>query len=160
MVASLFKSRSSIKFRERKVFLVLIDRSGTCGNYCSVRSIASSSSSFFLFFFFEFAYLVKSFTNGSCSRLFLFIYIIIDFPNCFCFLYFVRRAKMGQIFCCIKVDQSTLAIRESFGKFDNVLEPGCHCVPWICGKQIAGHLTLRVQQLDVRCETMTKVYCI
>jgi hypothetical protein len=67
---------------------------------------------------------------------------------------------MGQIFCCVKVDQSTLAIRESFGKFDDVLEPGCHCMPWICGKQIAGHLTLRVQQLDVQCETMTKVYCI
>ncbi|XP_059446812.1 hypersensitive-induced response protein-like protein 1 [Corylus avellana] len=63
---------------------------------------------------------------------------------------------MGQIFCCVKVDQSTLAIRESFGKFDAVLEPGCHYMPWICGKRIAGHLTLRVQQLDVRCETMTK----
>jgi hypothetical protein len=51
MVASLFKSRSSIKVRERKVFLVLIDRSGTCGNYCSVCSIASSFFSFFFFFF-------------------------------------------------------------------------------------------------------------
>jgi hypothetical protein len=67
---------------------------------------------------------------------------------------------MGQIFCCVQVDQSTVAIRETFGKFDDVLEPGCHCLPWICGTQIAGHLTLRVQQLDVRCETKTKVYCI
>ncbi|KAE8023321.1 hypothetical protein FH972_009031 [Carpinus fangiana] len=63
---------------------------------------------------------------------------------------------MGQIFCCVQVDQSTVAIRETFGKFDDVLEPGCHCLPWICGTQIAGHLTLRVQQLDVRCETKTK----
>jgi hypothetical protein len=37
-----------------KYFLVLIVRSGTCGNYCSVRSIASSSSSSFPFFFFFF----------------------------------------------------------------------------------------------------------
>jgi len=63
---------------------------------------------------------------------------------------------MGQIFCCVQVDQSNVAIRETFGKFDDVLEPGCHCMPWIFGAQIAGHLTLRVQQLDVRCETKTK----
>ena len=67
---------------------------------------------------------------------------------------------MGQIFCCVQVDQSTVAIRETFGKFDDVLEPGCHCLPWICGTQIAGQLTLRVQQPDVRCETKTKVCCI
>ncbi|XP_059447778.1 hypersensitive-induced response protein 1-like [Corylus avellana] len=63
---------------------------------------------------------------------------------------------MGQVFCCVQVDQSTVAIRETFGKFDDVLEPGCHCLPWVFGTQIAGHLTLRVQQLDVRCETKTK----
>ncbi|XP_062160798.1 hypersensitive-induced response protein 1-like [Alnus glutinosa] len=63
---------------------------------------------------------------------------------------------MGQVFCCVQVDQSNVAIRETFGKFDDVLEPGCHCMPWIFGTQIAGHLTLRLQQLDVRCETKTK----
>uniref|UniRef100_A0A1D1ZIC5 Hypersensitive-induced response protein 1 n=1 Tax=Anthurium amnicola TaxID=1678845 RepID=A0A1D1ZIC5_9ARAE len=63
---------------------------------------------------------------------------------------------MGQAFCCIQVDQSTVAIRENFGKFDDVLEPGCHCMPWILGSQVAGYLSLRVQQLDVRCETKTK----
>nr|GEU69497.1 hypothetical protein [Tanacetum cinerariifolium] len=46
--------------------------------------------------------------------------------------------------------------RENFGKFDDVLEPGCHCVRWIFGSQIAGKLTLRLQQLDVKCETKTK----
>jgi hypothetical protein len=70
------------------------------------------------------------------------------------------RIKMGQVFCCVQVDQSNVAIRETFGKFDDVLEPGCHCMPWIFGAQIAGHLTLRLQQLDVRCETKTKVCCI
>jgi regulator of protease activity HflC (stomatin/prohibitin superfamily) len=58
----------------------------------------------------------------------------------------------------VKVDQSSVAIRERFGKFDDVLEPGCHCLPWFLGSQIAGHLSLRLQQLDVRCETKTKVY--
>lgn len=66
---------------------------------------------------------------------------------------------MGQAFCCIQVDQSTVAIKETFGRFDEVLEPGCHLLPWCLGKQIAGYLSLRVQQLDVRCETKTKV-CI
>ncbi|KAF3444751.1 hypothetical protein FNV43_RR14444 [Rhamnella rubrinervis] len=63
---------------------------------------------------------------------------------------------MGQALGCIQVDQSNVAIREHFGKFDDVLDPGCHCLPWCLGYQISGQLTLRVQQLDVRCETKTK----
>ncbi|KAJ4959725.1 hypothetical protein NE237_019635 [Protea cynaroides] len=63
---------------------------------------------------------------------------------------------MGNLFCCVKVDQSTVAVKERFGKFEDVLEPGCHCVPWILGNKVAGHLSLRLQQLDVRCETKTK----
>ncbi|KAK4360757.1 hypothetical protein RND71_019709 [Anisodus tanguticus] len=55
---------------------------------------------------------------------------------------------MGNLFCCVQVDQSTVAIRERFGKFDDVLEPGCHFLPWCLGGQIAGYLTLRLQQLD------------
>lgn len=63
---------------------------------------------------------------------------------------------MGQAFGCIQVDQSNVAIKETFGKFNEVLEPGCHCLPWWFGSQIAGFLSLRVQQLDVKCETKTK----
>ncbi|KAF3444752.1 hypothetical protein FNV43_RR14445 [Rhamnella rubrinervis] len=63
---------------------------------------------------------------------------------------------MGNLCCCIQVKQSKVAIRERFGKFSAVLKPGCHCLPWICGYQLAGHLSLRLQQLDVRCETKTK----
>ncbi|KAJ6801941.1 hypersensitive-induced response protein 1-like [Iris pallida] len=63
---------------------------------------------------------------------------------------------MGQALCCLQVDQSTVAIKENLGKFDDVLEPGCHCLPWILGSQVAGYLSLRLQQLDVRCETKTK----
>lgn len=64
---------------------------------------------------------------------------------------------MGQALCCIQVDQSTVAMKERFGRYTDVLDPGCHCVPWIFGYQVAGKLSLRVQQLDVRCETKTKV---
>uniref|UniRef100_A0A0E0ERD4 Band 7 domain-containing protein n=1 Tax=Oryza meridionalis TaxID=40149 RepID=A0A0E0ERD4_9ORYZ len=53
------------------------------------------------------------------------------------------------------IDQSTVAIKENFGKFSEVLEPGCHFLPWCIGQQIAGYLSL-VKQLDVRCETKTK----
>ncbi|KAJ6860695.1 hypersensitive-induced response protein 2-like [Populus alba x Populus x berolinensis] len=63
---------------------------------------------------------------------------------------------MGQAFGCLQVDQSNVAIKEQFGKFVDVLEPGCHCLPWCFGYQVAGGLSLRVQQLDVRCETKTK----
>ncbi|CAH1420768.1 unnamed protein product [Lactuca virosa] len=63
---------------------------------------------------------------------------------------------MGQCFGCIQVGQSTVAVKEHFGKFDKVLEPGCHCMPWCCGYKLAGKLSLRVNQLDVRCETKTK----
>jgi len=65
--------------------------------------------------------------------------------------------NMGLALGCLQVEQSTVAIREVFGKYEDVLEPGCHCVPWFMGRQIAGYLSLRVQQLDVRCETKTKV---
>ncbi|KAL3575214.1 hypothetical protein D5086_023315 [Populus alba] len=63
---------------------------------------------------------------------------------------------MGNLCCCVQVDQSSVAIKETFGKFEAVLDPGCHCLPWFLGSQLAGHLSLRLQQLDVRCETKTK----
>ncbi|KAL4344894.1 Hypersensitive-induced response protein [Arachis hypogaea] len=63
---------------------------------------------------------------------------------------------MGNLFCCVVVEQSTVVIKERFGKFEEVLEPGCHCIPWVTGDRLAGHLSLRLQQLDVRCETKTK----
>lgn len=69
----------------------------------------------------------------------------------------VQDWKMGQALGCYQVDQSNVAIKEQFGRFVDVLEPGCHCLPWCLGYQIAGGLSLRVQQLDVKCETKTKV---
>ncbi|KAL9259561.1 Hypersensitive-induced response protein 1-like protein [Drosera capensis] len=63
---------------------------------------------------------------------------------------------MGNLLGCIQVDQSTVAIKEKFGKYEEVLDPGCHFMPWCLGNRVAGFLSLRVQQLDVRCETKTK----
>ncbi|GKV22444.1 hypothetical protein SLEP1_g32317 [Rubroshorea leprosula] len=63
---------------------------------------------------------------------------------------------MGQALCCIQVEESTVAITEPCGKCKHVLKPGYHCSPWCFGRQLAGKLSLRVQQLDVRCETKTK----
>ncbi|KVH92739.1 hypersensitive-induced response protein 1-like [Cynara cardunculus var. scolymus] len=63
---------------------------------------------------------------------------------------------MGQSLGCIQVQQSSVAVKEHFGKFDDVLQPGCHCLPWCLGYRLAGKLSLRVNQLDVHCETKTK----
>ncbi|CAI8610010.1 unnamed protein product [Vicia faba] len=63
---------------------------------------------------------------------------------------------MGNLLCCVQVDQSKVAIKEGFGKFEEMLQPGCYCLPWFLGKKIAGHVSLRLQQLDIKCETKTK----
>eukprot|EP00249_Psilotum_nudum_P008573 c21372_g1_i1 orf=538-1407(-) len=63
---------------------------------------------------------------------------------------------MGQTCCCMQIDQATVGIKERWGKFEEVLDPGCHVVNWCFGSSIVGLLSLRVQQLDVRCETKTK----
>ncbi|KAM0835808.1 hypothetical protein ACQ4PT_062708 [Festuca glaucescens] len=65
-------------------------------------------------------------------------------------------AAIGRLFCFAQVNQSTVGIKERFGRFEEVLDPGCHCVPWIIGSRVAGKLTLRLRQMDVRCETKTK----
>uniref|UniRef100_M4D0W9 Band 7 domain-containing protein n=1 Tax=Brassica campestris TaxID=3711 RepID=M4D0W9_BRACM len=63
---------------------------------------------------------------------------------------------MGNLFCCVQVDQSTVAIKETFGKFEEGPVSGCHFLPWCLGQRVAGYLSLGLQQLDVRCETKTK----
>uniref|UniRef100_A0A0D9V2D8 Band 7 domain-containing protein n=1 Tax=Leersia perrieri TaxID=77586 RepID=A0A0D9V2D8_9ORYZ len=62
---------------------------------------------------------------------------------------------MGNLLCCVEVAESTVAMRETFGKFDGMLEPGCHFVPWFLGQQARGPLSLRLRQLEIRCQTKT-----
>lgn len=82
-----------------------------------------------------------------------FVFVLAVSVSVFCGL-----VKMGQMLGCVQVDQATVTIKENFGKYDDVLQPGCHCVPWCFGSRVGGSLSLRVRQLDVRCETKTKVY--
>lgn len=61
--------------------------------------------------------------------------------------------------CCVCfacVPQGTMAVVEGFGKFNRMLNPGFGCLNVCCGESIAGVMSLRVQQLDVRVETKTK----
>jgi len=62
---------------------------------------------------------------------------------------------MGLI-CCrpVVVEQSTVGLLENFGKFDKLLQPGCYCL--FPGSSVRGRMSLRVEQLNVRCETKTK----
>ncbi|KAK4380453.1 hypothetical protein RND71_002315 [Anisodus tanguticus] len=39
---------------------------------------------------------------------------------------FSGRTVMGQALGCVQVDQSTVSIKENFGKYNDVLAPGCH----------------------------------
>lgn len=56
---------------------------------------------------------------------------------------------------CTCPEQETVAVVEQCGKFSYVAHPGFNCVHCYCGQSVAGKLSLRVQQLDVRCETKT-----
>mmetsp|Transcript_18944 Transcript_18944/g.23019 ORF Transcript_18944/g.23019 Transcript_18944/m.23019 type:complete len:266 (-) Transcript_18944:315-1112(-) len=57
--------------------------------------------------------------------------------------------------CCVCVRTQSIGVIERFGKFSTLKGPGCSCVTWPC-EQLVGTVSLRVQQLDVNCETKTK----
>lgn len=53
------------------------------------------------------------------------------------------------------VEQQTVALIETFGKFSFIARPGLHFrIPLV--QRIAGRISMRVQQLDVRAETKTQ----
>ncbi|KAI8463196.1 MAG: flagellar associated protein [Monoraphidium minutum] len=62
---------------------------------------------------------------------------------------------MGNI-CYTCPRQETVAVVEAFGKFERIAESGCNCLNPCFGQSVAGLLSLRVQQLDVTCETKTR----
>ena len=58
--------------------------------------------------------------------------------------------------CCLTcVRTQEVAIVEDLGQFKQLLEPGLHCLVWPL-QSVVGRLSLRIQQLDVFCETKTK----
>jgi hypothetical protein len=65
-----------------------------------------------------------------------------------------EMASFG-FFAC--VEQSTVGMVEKWGRFSHVAQPGLHCLNPCLGEWMAGRLSLRVQSLDVRCDTKTKV---
>eukprot|EP00879_Flechtneria_rotunda_P000637 GHRR01000750.1.p1 GENE.GHRR01000750.1~~GHRR01000750.1.p1 ORF type:complete len:298 (+),score=108.21 GHRR01000750.1:178-1071(+) len=64
---------------------------------------------------------------------------------------------MGMCVSCLYTmpHQETVHVIEQFGKFSRIAYPGCNCLNPLCGEGVAGVLSLRVQQLDVKCETKT-----
>ncbi|KAG0576233.1 hypothetical protein M758_5G059400 [Ceratodon purpureus] len=58
--------------------------------------------------------------------------------------------------CLVCVAQSTIGVVEKWGKFSGIAQPGLHCLNPFAGEWLAGRLSLRVQSLDVRCDTKTK----
>jgi regulator of protease activity HflC (stomatin/prohibitin superfamily) len=67
-----------------------------------------------------------------------------------------QGAEMGGFGCLVCVAQSTVGVVEKWGKFSGLAQPGLHCLNPLAGEWLAGRLSLRVQSLDVRCDTKTK----
>ncbi|GIL90044.1 hypothetical protein Vretimale_18106 [Volvox reticuliferus] len=63
---------------------------------------------------------------------------------------------MSTCVCFACPEQETVSIIETCGKFSHIAQPGCNFICCCCGSVVSGTLSLRVQQLDVRCETKTK----
>lgn len=57
--------------------------------------------------------------------------------------------------CIVCVRTQNVAIAENLGQFSRLLDPGLHLIMWPL-ECVAGTLSLRIQQLDVVCETKTK----
>lgn len=54
---------------------------------------------------------------------------------------------------CVRTQE--VGVVEDLGQFKTLIDPGCHfiCYPL---QQVSGRLSLRIQQLDISCETKTK----
>jgi len=57
--------------------------------------------------------------------------------------------------CCVCISTQEVGVVEDLGQFKQLIDPGLHfiCFPY---SQVSGRLSLRIQQLDVSCETKTK----
>jgi len=57
--------------------------------------------------------------------------------------------------CCVCIRTQEVGIVEDLGEFKKLIDPGLHCLCYPL-QSVAGKLSLRIQQLDVLCETKTK----
>mmetsp|Transcript_1268 Transcript_1268/g.2588 ORF Transcript_1268/g.2588 Transcript_1268/m.2588 type:complete len:284 (-) Transcript_1268:124-975(-) len=62
---------------------------------------------------------------------------------------------MTSLFCVECIRTKEVAVVENFGDYSGMLDPGFHCIAWPF-QNVAARLSLRIQQLDIRCETKTK----
>ena len=64
-----------------------------------------------------------------------------------------NQLQMG---CCFSVPNQQVGMIQQWGRYVRTAPPGCHVInPCLC-QGLAGTISLRVQQLDVECETKTK----
>ena len=61
---------------------------------------------------------------------------------------------MGICMSCVRSGE--VQIVEQFGAFKKIARPGFNCINCFCCEFVAGSLNMRVQQLNVECETKTK----
>jgi regulator of protease activity HflC (stomatin/prohibitin superfamily) len=57
--------------------------------------------------------------------------------------------------CLVCVRTQEVGVVEDLGQFKELLDPGLHCIVYPL-QTIVGRMSLRIQQLDVLCETKTK----
>eukprot|EP00979_Chaetoceros_neogracilis_P012904 scaffold3559_cov284-Chaetoceros_neogracile.AAC.2 len=62
--------------------------------------------------------------------------------------------------CCQCVRTTEIGVVETCGKYQTLLDPGFYCLPWPIS-DISGRLSLRINQLEIMCETKTidSVFC-
>lgn len=56
----------------------------------------------------------------------------------------------------MSADQASVQVIETCGRFSRIAQPGFNCVLCCVGEAVAGSMSLRIQQIDCRCETKTK----
>lgn len=71
----------------------------------------------------------------------------------------LAEASSGKMSClCMAcIEQASVGIVEKWGRFSHMAQPGCHLFNPLAGEYLAGSLSLRVQHLEVRCLTKSKV---
>ena len=63
---------------------------------------------------------------------------------------------MSDACCCLVcVRTQEVGVVEDLGQFKQLLDPGLHCIFYPLSN-VVGRMSLRIQQLDVVCETKTK----
>lgn len=67
---------------------------------------------------------------------------------------------MGNVFClfCGCIGQSNVGVVEKWGRFEKLAQPGLNFFNPFAGEFIAGVLSTRINSLDVKIETKTKVF--